>query len=157
MYELHENLFRESAGGAPESSDPKIFTDLPLAIDPPIHFGVKEFCDICQRCANSCPVNAIPTAAPSDAVYNQSNIKGVVKWSVDGEKCFSYWTAQNSDCSICIRVCPYNKDYSKWYTRLGSRLAGTRLRRLMLKLDIGMGWVRSPEMRHLITEYGIIV
>ena len=135
----------------------KIFTDLPLAIDPPIHFGVKEFCDICQRCANSCPVNAIPTAAPSDAVYNQSNIKGVVKWSVDGEKCFSYWTAQNSDCSICIRVCPYNKDYSKWYTRLGSRLAGTRLRRLMLKLDIGMGWVRSPEMRHLITEYGIIV
>ena len=118
----------------------KIFTDLPLALDPPIRFGVKEFCEVCQRCSQGCPVNAISTGAPSAEVYNQSNIKGVVKWSVDGEKCFSYWAAQNSDCSICIRVCPYNKDYSKWYTRLGRIMAGTRLRRLMLKLDIAMGY-----------------
>ena len=61
-----------------------------------------------------CPVKAIPFDPPSDNTYNQSNISGVRKWSVDGEKCFSFWTAQNSDCSICIRVCPYNKDYSKW-------------------------------------------
>ena len=62
------------------------------------------------------------------------------KWSVDGEKCFSYWVAQNSDCSICIRVCPYNKDFSKWWHRLGRKLAGTPLRGLMLALDIRLGY-----------------
>lgn len=118
----------------------KIFTDLPLAHDLPIHFGVKEFCEGCQRCVNGCPVKAISPSKPSAEVYNQSNIKGVRKWSVDGEKCFSYWAAQNSDCSICIRVCPYNKDYSQWWHRVGRRLAGTPLRQLMLWLDVRLGY-----------------
>ncbi len=126
----------------------KIFTNLPLALDTPIQFGVKEFCNICQRCSAGCPVNAIPSSPPSDTVYNQSNIKGVVKWTVDGEKCFGYWAAQNSDCSICIRVCPYNKDFSNWYTRVGRRLAGTWLRRVMLRLDIALGFGgRVPSKR----------
>ncbi|MCB0088679.1 MAG: reductive dehalogenase [Caldilineaceae bacterium] len=118
----------------------KIFTDMPLAHDQPIHFGVREFCESCRRCANNCPVKAIPQGAPSAEVYNQSNIQGVRKWSVDGERCFGYWAAQNSDCSICIRVCPYNKDYSKWWNRWGRRLAGTGLRNFMLMLDARMGF-----------------
>lgn len=118
----------------------KIFTDMPLAHDQPIHFGVREFCEECRRCADSCPVKAISFGAPSAERYNQSNIKGVKKWSVDGEKCFGYWTAQNSDCSICIRVCPYNKDYSKWWHRVGIRLAGTRFRRVLLWLDARLGY-----------------
>jgi reductive dehalogenase len=118
----------------------KIYTDLPLAHDQPLRFGVKEFCQGCQRCASGCPVKAIPAGPPSALGHNQSNIKGVRKWSVDGEKCFGYWVAQNSDCSICIRVCPYNKDFSKWYHRLGRRLAGTRLRGLLLWLDGAMGY-----------------
>lgn len=118
----------------------KIYTDLPLAHDRPIRFGVKEFCDICRRCSDGCPVKAIPDDQPSAEIYNQSNIRGVKKWTVDGEKCFGYWVAQNSDCSICIRVCPYNKDFSKWWHRLGRRLAGTGLRRFMLNLDIRLGY-----------------
>jgi len=118
----------------------KIYTDLPLTHDLPIDFGVKEFCDNCRRCTDSCPVKAIPSGPPSAETHNQSNIKGVKKWSVDGEKCFKFWANQNSDCSICIRVCPYNKDYSKWWHRLGIQLAGTSLRRLMLWLDIKLGY-----------------
>lgn len=118
----------------------KIFTDLPLAHDQPIHFGVTEFCAICQRCSSGCPVKATPSGEPSAERHNQSNIKGVKKWSVDGEKCFSYWTAQNSDCSICIRICPYNKDYSFWWNQLGRWLAGTWLRKWMLKLDVRLGY-----------------
>ena len=114
----------------------KIYTNLDLSHDKPIHFGVKEFCNICNICASECPVKAIPFDAPSDVTYNQSNISGVRKWSVDGEKCFSFWTAQNSDCSICIRVCPYNKDYSKSINRIGMRLAGTLLRNLILWIDL---------------------
>ena len=41
---------------------------------------------------------------------------------------------------FCIRVCPYNKDYTQWWHRLGQRLAGTRLRGLMLALDIRLGY-----------------
>jgi reductive dehalogenase len=118
----------------------KIYTNLPLAHDQPINFGVKEFCEICRRCSKGCPVNAIPDGPPSQITHNQSNIHGIRKWSVDGEKCFGFWTAQNSDCSICIRVCPYNKDYSRWLHKLGLRLAGTRLRHFMLWLDVKLGY-----------------
>ncbi len=118
----------------------KVFTDMPLAHDTPKKFGVTEFCNQCNRCVKGCPVKAIRGGAPSAELFNQSNIQGVTKWSVDGEKCFSYWAAQNSDCSICIRTCPYNKDYSKWWHRVGIRLAGTRLRGLMLKLDKKLGY-----------------
>ena len=118
----------------------KIFTDMPLALDQPSSLGVKDFCDTCRRCATACPVGAISHGEPTAQRYNQSNIKGIRKWSVDGEKCFGYWVAQNSDCAICIRVCPYNKDYTKWWNRIGQRLAGTPLRRFMLWLDVRMGF-----------------
>jgi len=118
----------------------KIFTDLPLAYDSPIQFGVKEFCDICRRCSAACPPKAIPDGPPSPEVYNISNLKGVRKWSVDAEKCFGFWVGQNSDCSICIRVCPYNKDFSRRIFRIGRWLSGTWLRRFMLWLDIRLGF-----------------
>ena len=84
---------------------------------------------------------------PSDRRHNESNLKGVSKWSVDGEKCFGYWVAQNSDCAICMRVCPYNKDYSKWWARAGRRLAGTPLRRVMRRLDIALGFGERKKPR----------
>ena len=118
----------------------KIYTDMPLEWDEPQSLGVRSFCDQCQRCADACPVKAIPADKPSFKIHNESNIMGVEKWTVDGEKCFSFWVAQNTECSICIRVCPYNKDYSKWYHRMGIRLAATRLRGLMLWLDVRLGY-----------------
>jgi reductive dehalogenase len=124
----------------------KIFTDLPLAHDGPVRFGVREFCEVCRKCSNACPVKAIASGPPSTDVHNISNITGVNKWTTDAEKCFGFWVNQNSDCSICIRVCPYNKDFSRWYHRLGRGLAGTGLRRLMLTLDdwLGFGKRMSP-------------
>ena len=113
----------------------KIFTDMPLEIDEPTRFGVREFCDICQRCSTACPPRAITHQAPSRKPHSVSNLKGVLKWTTNAEKCFRFWVGQNSDCSICIRVCPYNRDFSKWYNRLWRRLAGTRLRKLMLRID----------------------
>jgi reductive dehalogenase len=113
----------------------RIFTDIPLVHSQPKKFGVVEFCDICNRCATACPPKAIPFNAPSTEVYGRSNLIGVAKWTVDAEKCFKFWANQNTDCSICIRVCPYNRDYRRWYHRLWRLLAGTRLRRVALWLD----------------------
>lgn len=126
----------------------KIYTSLPLEHDKPIKFGVREFCKNCSLCVKGCPVNAIPDGLPSSKTYNISNISGVRKWSVDGEKCFSFWTAQNSDCSICIRVCPYNKDYSKWFHRVGLKLMNTWLRGFMLWLDVKLGHGKRKKSSH---------
>jgi epoxyqueuosine reductase QueG len=112
----------------------KIFTDLPLAHDRPRSFGVTEFCETCRRCSDACPVNAIPDGPPSDDVHNRSNLIGVKKWTVDAEPCFKFWANQNSDCSICVRVCPYNRDFSSLWPRMWRWLAGTPLRAVALRL-----------------------
>ncbi len=113
----------------------KVFTDLPLEVDKPVNFGVKAFCNICQRCSKSCPVKAIPFNEPQPKPPNFSSHEGITKWTVDAEKCFKFWVGMNSDCAICIRVCPYNKDFSKWWHRFGIRLANSVFRRLVLSID----------------------
>ncbi len=110
----------------------KIFTDMPLASDEPRRFGVTEFCRECDRCTVACPAKAIPSGEPSEVVLNRSGIKGVRKWSVNGEACFSYWSKINSDCAICVRVCPFNRDYGNRSDRLWLKLAVGRGRRLAL-------------------------
>jgi epoxyqueuosine reductase len=113
----------------------KIFTDMALQSDNPIRFGVSEMCETCRRCTDACPASAISNDAPSSDLHNQSNIGGVTKWSVDGERCFDYWSKINSDCSVCIRVCPYTRDYALRSNRLWARLAGSPLRQLALLVD----------------------
>ena len=117
----------------------KIFTDMPLQNDQPKTFGVKEFCEQCDRCADKCPAQAIPYGEPSWQPINLSSIKGVKKWSVDGEKCFDYWSKINSDCAVCVRVCPYTRDYSKPINRAWRWLAGTPARGLAMKLHDAFG------------------
>lgn len=112
----------------------KIFTDMPLATDRARPFGVTDFCRQCDRCVTACPSNAIPDGQPTAVVLNQSNIKGVRKWSVDGEACFSYWSKINSDCAICVRVCPFNRDFTTRRNRYWLKLATGRGRRLALWL-----------------------
>jgi epoxyqueuosine reductase len=122
----------------------KIWTDLPLEHDGPVKFGVKEFCDICNRCAEACPPQAIPHGEPDGAFHNSSNMVGVTKWNVDGEKCFKFWANQGTECGICIRVCPYNKLPETWlgkkYFKVWKWLAGSGLRKLALWLDIKLGF-----------------
>ncbi len=117
----------------------KIFTDMPLATDAPISFGVKEFCEQCDRCADKCPARAIPHGEPDWQPVNISSIRGVRKWSVDGEACFGYWSKINSDCAVCVRVCPFTRDYAKRRNRIWRWLAGTRARGLALRLHDRLG------------------
>lgn len=143
-YGRHGLLITEEYG--PRVRLGKIFTDLPLAHDTPKRFGVREFCESCRACTNACPAKAIPGGDPNRERHNVSNLAGVKKWTVDGVKCFKFWANQNSDCSICVRVCPYNRDYTKRRNRLWQKLAGTALRGLMLRVDrwSGRGERRPP-------------
>lgn len=122
----------------------KIYTSLPLAHDRPRPLGVRAVCDICTRCADACPVKALPFGAPDQAT-GRSVQKGVIKWTSDAEACFGYWAKLASDCAICLRVCPFNRDYSKFWSRTWLKLALSPLRRLALWLDDRSGRARRKK------------
>ena len=122
----------------------KIFTNLPLAHDTPRPMGVRAFCDICTKCADACPVKALPFGPPEAGGANVSAIKGVRKWTSDAEKCFGFWAKLSSDCAICMRVCPFNRDFSRWHHRMWLRLALSPWRKLALWLDRNRGGRKKP-------------
>lgn len=122
----------------------KIFTNLPLTHDVPRSLGVRAFCDICTKCADACPVKALPYGPPSTDTANVSAIRGVKKWTSDAEKCFSFWAKLASDCAICMRVCPFNRDYDRLQDRLWLKLALSPLRKVALWLARNHGRREKP-------------
>jgi epoxyqueuosine reductase len=88
----------------------KVLTDLPLKEDKPIDFGVTETCKKCRACAEACEAGAISMdPEPGWVPACSSNNPGVLKWYVNGEKCYEFWCENGVDCSTCIAVCPYNQ------------------------------------------------
>lgn len=77
-----------------------VTTDLPLAHDKPISFGVQDVCLNCRLCSNNCPGDAIP---------NEGFIltEGVRRWITDVERCYVYSRLREQYCHICVDVCPY--------------------------------------------------
>jgi epoxyqueuosine reductase len=110
----------------------------------PNHKGVKAFCNICTKCAEACPVKALPFGAPQVGGSNASSIKGVRKWTSDAEKCFSFWAKTSTDCAICMRVCPFNRDFKNWQHRAWLKLALSRFRKIALWLDRKRGGRVKP-------------
>ena len=80
-----------------------VTTDLPLAHDKPIDFGLQKFCDSCNKCARECPSGAI-TAGPK-LMFNGYEI-----WKSDSQKCATYriTTQGGAMCGRCMKTCPWN-------------------------------------------------
>jgi epoxyqueuosine reductase len=88
----------------------KVITDLPLVRDNPIRFGVVEFCEVCEKCADECPSNSIPRGPRTWSGPSFSNNPGVFTWHLDNESCRKYWGVGNAtNCTACIRSCPFTK------------------------------------------------
>jgi epoxyqueuosine reductase len=87
----------------------KVLTNLPLIPDRPIEFGVWDFCLKCEKCAVKCPSNSIAYGEPTDKPNNISNRQGVLRWPINAETCLKFWANNGTDCSNCIRTCPFNK------------------------------------------------
>ncbi len=88
----------------------KVVTDLPLARDHPIRFGVAKFCAECRKCASACPARAIPAGEPTWTGPSLSNNGGVRTWHTDHEACRRYWALGPADnCTVCLRACPFTK------------------------------------------------
>jgi hypothetical protein len=86
--------------------------DLPLVHDKPVDIGVQSYCHVCKICAESCPVGAIPHG--EKVAHN-----GVKKWKLDEEKCYRYWHAVGTDCSLCMTTCPWTKRKTAFHQAMG--------------------------------------
>ncbi len=93
----------------------KVLTDLPMAVDRPIRFGVAEFCETCMLCAEQCPSGSISKGAPTWQGRSPSNNPGARKWYVHPESCYDY---NGFSCSNCKRSCPFNKPNNSWLHKL---------------------------------------
>jgi reductive dehalogenase len=80
-------------------------TDLPMAVDQPVDFGLQDFCDRCNKCARECPCNAIPFG--QKVMFNGYEI-----WKPDVERCVKYRVTnmKGSACGRCMKTCPYNTE-----------------------------------------------
>jgi ferredoxin len=73
-----------------------VTTDLPLVPDDrePEH-SVLDFCSICEKCADVCPSQAIARGL-------RTEIDGALRWRIDSEACFTYWSKIGTDCARCV-------------------------------------------------------
>lgn len=101
-----------------------VTTDLPLAWDRPIDFGLQDTCAKCMKCARECPCHAISTG--DKVMFN-----GVEMWKPDVERCTRYRVTNphGSACGRCMKTCPYNHE-------------GLLAHRLFLWAAIHLPWTR---------------
>lgn len=87
-----------------------LVTDLPLAVDKPIDFGLQEFCKRCKKCAKTCPVGAVSMAdEPTWKTKGIWNVPGKKVYYENGVLCGEYQFKQDTSCSICLGACPWTK------------------------------------------------
>jgi len=85
-----------------------VTTNIPMAVDKPIDFGVQDFCKTCKICAEQCPSGAITTG-------DKEVIRGYKRYQLDISKCHNFWYSNlgNIGCRLCVAVCPYSRK-SNW-------------------------------------------
>lgn len=118
-----------------------VTTDLPLNIDAPFSdTSIRQFCQICKKCADNCPSKAIPFGDQIGGLDQQ-------RWKLDENKCFHYWNVIGTDCGLCMTVCPYSHP-DNWAHNLIRRLIQRShiSRRIALWLD-DLFYGRKPALR----------
>jgi len=93
----------------------KVFTDLPMACDQPIDFGLAKFCRKCRKCAEACPAGALSFEnEPSFKIIGPWNNPGHKAWFEDSYSCFAHWQTVGTGCAVCLASCPFTKAAQVW-------------------------------------------
>ncbi len=80
-----------------------VTADLPLVVDRAVFDpAVVDFCRTCEKCAAVCPARALSFGE------RETWADGTLRWKVNAEKCYTYWTRIGTDCGRCMAVCPYS-------------------------------------------------
>jgi reductive dehalogenase len=154
----HGMLITEKFGARVHLGDP-ILTNMPLIPDQPIDIGVEDFCQVCRKCATTCPTNSIPMEGK--VVHN-----GVEKYKINWETCYrlrayvmDFWEI----CLTCVTVCPYTKPNAWWRTLAVESLKRTPIavrpvavRALKFLDDTFWGKVPRRRVRWLNYDSGIL-
>ncbi|MEJ2722890.1 MAG: 4Fe-4S dicluster domain-containing protein [bacterium] len=120
-----------------------VTTDIPLVPDSRRRDpAMIDFCARCKKCANVCPSKAIPFG-------DRQVIDGARRWQIDQEKCFTYWCVVGTDCSRCMKVCPYSHPDALLHNvvRWGVRRSAL-FRRLAVVLD-DLFYGKNPAPAHV--------
>ncbi|MFQ6108960.1 MAG: reductive dehalogenase [Candidatus Aminicenantales bacterium] len=140
----------------------KVITDLPMATDRPIDFGLLEFCRVCKRCAEACPSHCLSfDDEPSFKTKGEWNNPGHQAWFENAPNCLAYWRESTSGCSICIAVCPWSKKDKTIIHEIvkASSAKISALDGLFTQMDKAFGYGRQKSTQrwwHLdLPEYGI--
>lgn len=107
-----------------------VTTEMPLISDPYLgEPSILDFCRICKKCAHNCPSQSI-------AHGDREISNGVLRWKINPESCYHYWTIVGTDCGRCLAVCPYSHPDNLLHNlvRWGIRRSGT-FRQAALFLD----------------------
>ncbi len=118
-----------------------VTTDMPLQPDPRRpQPAMIDFCNICQKCAENCPSNSIPTD-------DRRLSNGALRWRINPDTCFAYWNVIGTDCGRCMAVCPFSHPDTPFHNviRWGIQRSGF-FRRLALWLD-DLFYGRQPARR----------
>jgi len=101
-----------------------------------------HFCHHCKKCAHICPTSAIP-AGP------RIKIDGKMRWQINSEKCYHFWTLSGTDCGRCITVCPYSHPDNSFHRFIRWAIKNNLVfRHLAIKLD-DIFYGRKPPIRPL--------
>ncbi|HIC84730.1 MAG TPA: reductive dehalogenase [Desulfobacterales bacterium] len=100
-------------------------TDMPLVPDKPIDLGAEKFCEICNKCAESCPSKSIPMEK------ERKVSRGIERWKLNEESCFEYWAKVGTDCCVCMAVCPFSRPYRSIHKLVRFLLRRSELARIV--------------------------
>lgn len=116
-----------------------VTTDLPLAVDhrEPEH-SVLDFCTLCEKCADVCPSQSIARGP-------RREIDGALRWQIDSESCFTYWSKIGTDCARCMSACPYSHPDNPMHDLVRMAIRNSSLaRRVALAADDYLYGRRPP-------------
>jgi reductive dehalogenase len=111
-------------GGALRMS--ALITDLPLALDKPIDFGLQEFCKRCKLCAEACPANVISMEdEPSWTPKDEYGLPGKKVWFEHGERCHTFNIQLPNFCGACMSSCCWTKENTLFHNLM--RVIGSKM------------------------------
>ena len=117
-----------------------VTTDLPLIPDQrDDDTSVIDFCRICQKCAETCPGQSIPTG-------DREEIDGALRWRINSDSCFRYWNRVGTDCARCVAACPYSHPNNPAHNlvRWAVRRSGAARRAVLWMDDVFYGRKPAP-------------
>ncbi|WP_051534042.1 reductive dehalogenase [Desulfitibacter alkalitolerans] len=125
-----------------------IATDMPLAHDKPIDFGLIDFCKTCMKCAEHCPAKAISfEREPTWETKGPWNNPGHKAWFDDAVKC--RWNMTIESCANCQASCTYTKkNDTVIHAAIKGTIANTRaLNGMFVRFDdmFGYGFAKDPK------------